>query len=140
NKWTEYTLSNEAGICIKFLNYGGIITQLITPNQDGALENIVLGYKDYRDYEENPNYFGAIIGRVAGRIKVGVLPLDGKEYHIDKNEGENHLHGGLNGFHQVIWDTEPFEEENEIGVRLSYSSPDGESGYPGKVDVTVTYS
>ena len=83
DKWTEYTLSNDNGMSVSFLNYGGIITKLITPNQDGLLENVVLGYQHYEAYEQNPNYFGAIIGRVAGRVQDASFELDGKKYKLE---------------------------------------------------------
>lgn len=140
NQWTEYTLTNDHDMSVSFLNFGGIITKMMVPDRDGKLENIVLGYKNYQRYEDNPNYFGALIGRVAGRIEKSSFELDGKEYLLKPNEGEHHLHGGTTGFHQVLWETKPFQMENKIGIKLFHSSPDGEGGYPGNVDVTVTYT
>lgn len=140
NKWTEYTLTNNSGMCVSFLNYGGIITKIMSPDREGKLENVVLGYQHYSDYEQNPNYFGAIIGRVAGRISNASFHLNGKKYHLDANEEPHHLHGGANGFHQHIWEASPFQTENHVGVTLSLSSPDGAGGYPGQIDVQVTYT
>jgi len=140
DKWTEYTLSNDNGMSVSFLNYGGIITKLITPNQDGLLENVVLGYQHYEAYEQNPNYFGAIIGRVAGRVQDASFELDGKKYKLEANEGAHHLHSGSAGFHNVIWEVSPFQTENQAGVILTHSSPAGEGGYPGRVKVKVTYT
>src|SRR5699024_5897840 len=92
NDWIEYTLSNNTGMSVSFLNYGGIITKMITPDQNGKLENIVLGYENYNDYKDNSNCFGAIIGRVAGRIDNAQFHLNGKEYNLQKNEENNQLH------------------------------------------------
>lgn len=140
NEWTEYTLINDNGMSVSFLNFGGVITKIIVPDRNGVLENTVLSYDDYRNYEQNTNYFGAIIGRVAGRIEDSSFRLNGKKYYLEANENSHHLHGGSTGFHQVIWKTSPFQSENKAGVELFYSSPDFEGGYPGKVDVTVTYT
>ncbi|GAB3059000.1 aldose epimerase family protein [Virgibacillus ainsalahensis] len=138
--WKLYTLTNDNGMEVSFLNYGGIITKIRVPDKEGNKENVVLGFKNYEDYLKNPGFFGAIIGRVAGRIKGSAFELNGNTYHLDANDGLHHLHGGSNGFHQVIWDAHPFETNNRIGVKLNHKSFDGESGYPGNVDVEVTYS
>lgn len=140
NQWVEYTLTNDNGISVSFLDFGGIITKIITPNKEGKLENIVLGYKDYRKYESNPYFLGAIIGRVAGRIEQASFRLDGQDYFLEKNDGNHNLHSGSTGFHKVIWQATPFEEKNHIGVKLQHSSPHGEGGYPGNINVTVTYT
>lgn len=140
NQCTLYTLSNANGVSVSILDYGGIITRMLTPDRDGKLENIVLGYQNMKDYVANPNYFGAIIGRVAGRIQNARFTLDGKTFDLDKNEGANHLHGGTAGFHQVVWDAKPLQTTTEVGLKLKHQSPDGEGGYPGNVNVTVTYT
>lgn len=140
NQWTEYTLTNDHDMSVSFLDFGGIITKMMVPNREGKLENIVLSYEDYKQYEDNPNYFGALIGRVAGRIEKASFELDGKEYLLIPNEGKHHLHGGTTGFHQVLWETKPFQTENEIGMKLFHSSPDNDGGYPGNLDVTVKYT
>ena len=124
---------------VHLLNYGGIIQKLLVPNQYGQIENVVLGYENYKDYETDPYYFGALIGRVAGRIKGAHFPIDGKIYELEQNENENHLHSGPNGFHRVFWDAELIEKRNEAGVKLSYLSKAGENGYPGNVTVIVSY-
>jgi aldose 1-epimerase len=139
-KWTEYTISNDHGISISALDFGGIITEIKVPNKNGKRENIVLGYKDYQGYEVNPHYFGAIIGRVAGRIKGASFELDGRIHNLEASNGENHLHGGSGGFHQIIWKATPFETDSEAGIRLTYKSADGEGGYPGNLDITVIYT
>ena len=137
--WKEFTLANNRGMQVSFLNYGGIITEILVPDTNGAFENVVLGFEDYQDYAVNPAYFGAIIGRVAGRIKGGSFTLDGKHYDLEKNDGTHHLHGGANGLHQVVWDAIPFEEESAIGVKLIHTLKDGADGYPGEVHIKVTY-
>lgn len=138
NKWYEFTLSNHS-MSVSFLNFGGIITKILVPDRFGNKENIVLCYQDYELYERNPYYLGAIIGRVAGRIKDATVQIKNLEYKLDQNEGCHHLHGGKNGFHNVLWDCNTFQEEDGIGVTFTYMSPDGESGYPGNVNVKVTY-
>lgn len=139
-RWKLYKLMNDHGMEVHLLNYGGIITKIIIPDKDGKLENVVLGYKHFQDYESNPNFFGAIIGRVAGRIQNASFSLEGNTYSLEANEGGNHLHGGASGFHCVVWDAEPFQNDGAIGVKLSHSSVDGEGGYPGNVEAQVTYT
>jgi aldose 1-epimerase len=139
-KWTEYTLTNQKGMSVSILDFGGIITKIIVPDRKGKLENVVLSYKNYQEYESNPNYFGAIIGRVAGRIQGASFELDGKVYPLAANNGENHLHGGPGGFHQILWQASPFQTETEVGLKLTHKSSDGEGGYPGNVETTVVYS
>lgn len=140
NNWTEYTLSNDHGMSISFLDYGGIITEMITLNQSNEPENIVLRYQNYKDYEDNPHFLGAIIGRVGGRIENANFTLGEKTYNLEPNEPPHHLHGGLTGFHNTIWKTSSFQHDHSVGVTLTYTSPDGEGGYPGTVDVIVTYT
>ncbi|WP_213818938.1 aldose epimerase family protein [Garciella nitratireducens] len=138
--WKLYILKNDFNMEVHILNYGGIIQKILFPDKNGNFENMVLGYKNYEDYKKDSNFFGALIGRVAGRIQMASFCLDGKDYVLEKNDGQNHLHGGSNGFHRVIWKTEPFQEINTIGVKLSYFSKDGENGYPGNMQVEVRYS
>ncbi|MDF2858072.1 MAG: galactose-epimerase [Neobacillus sp.] len=138
--WKEYTLTNNSGMSVSVLNYGGIITKIIVPDRNGILENVVLGYRDYQEYNQNPNYFGALIGRVAGRIQGASFELGNRTYNLATNNGNNHLHGGPEGFHQVIWEVVPFQKEKSVGLTLTHKSMDGEGGYPGNVDVTVTYT
>ncbi|WP_156290647.1 aldose epimerase family protein [Oceanobacillus salinisoli] len=139
-KWKEYTLKNDMGMSVSILNYGGIITKMMVPDRNGKKENIVLAYRDYQGYELNPHYFGALIGRVAGRIKGATFTLNNEYYSLEKNDGENHQHGGSDGFHQIIWETETFQQKNTVGLILKYKSKDGEAGYPGNLDVVVTYT
>lgn len=138
--WTVYTLTNDSGMSVEFLNYGGIITKILAPDREGNLENLVLGFGDYKDYLENPPYLGALIGKVAGRIQGAAFELNGETYPLAQNNGVNHLHGGPNGLHQVIWEGEPFQTSDEIGVVFTYTSPNGSGGYPGTVDLKITYT
>ncbi|GAA0591143.1 galactose mutarotase [Virgibacillus siamensis] len=137
--WREFTLTNDSQTSVSFLNYGGIITEISAPDRNGNVENVILGFDDYRDYAANPVFFGAIIGRVAGRIQDAALPVHNQVYQLTANEGANHLHGGPNGFHSVLWDAAPFRTNHSVGVTLSHQSPDNEGGYPGTLSVDVTY-
>lgn len=134
----QFTLTNQNGIQIKILNYGGIITSILTPDQHGQLDDIVLGFDQPEAYQGKHPYLGAIIGRYANRIARGTFILNGKEYTLATNNGPNHLHGGQRGFDKVMWESVFYSSENRL--KLSYSSPDGEEGYPGDLDVTVTYT
>ncbi|MCT2538175.1 galactose mutarotase [Aquibacillus koreensis] len=140
HNWKQYTLINDHNFEVSCLNLGGIITRIMAPDRNNKFENVVLGFKDYADYAKNPTFFGALIGRVAGRIDGASFELDGNTYTLPANDGENHLHGGDPGFHNVIWDVTPFEEPNQVGIVLTYTTPDGENGYPGTVDMKVTYT
>lgn len=139
-KWKEFTLSNDKQMSVSVLNYGGIITKILAPDRNGVVENVALGLKDYQDYEANPPFFGALIGRVAGRIQGSSFELNGEKYSLEANDGENHLHGGSEGFHQVIWEVTPFQFDGNVGLTLTHKSADGEGGYPGNVEVKVTYT
>lgn len=140
NDWQQFTLTNDHGMTVTLLNYGGIITGISTPNKDGQFENVVLGYNNVQDYESDQHYLGAIIGQVAGRIEQARFSLNGKQYELEKNDGNNHLHSGTNGFHHVIWKGEPFQSEDVVGVRLSHTSKEVDDGLPGNIQVHVTYS
>jgi aldose 1-epimerase len=135
-----YTLKNNNGIEVTCLNYGCIITRIVTPDREGRAENIVLGFEQLEDYESNPAYFGAVVGRVAGRIKHASFELDGETYTLAANHNGHHLHGGLKGLSHVLWEAVPGEHETEASVQFSYTSADGEEGYPGTVELTVTYT
>lgn len=134
----EFTIKNAKGIELYCLNYGCAVTRIITPDRNGLFENIVLGFEDLDSYKHNDIYAGVIVGRVGGRIKNACFNLEGKTYTLAKNNGENHLHGGLKGFQNAVWDAEIIEEENTI--KFSYTSPDGEDGYPGTLTMLVTYT
>lgn len=135
-----YTMENDHGMKISCINYGCIITQIITPDRDGNFENVVVGYDSLDEYVTDSCYLGAVIGRVAGRIKGGTFEFDGKTYQLAKNSDGSHLHGGLRGFNQVLWNAESFEHEQAVCVRFSYFSPHGEEGYPGNLNISVAYT
>ena len=128
------------GIEVDAITYGGIITSLKTPDRTGALGDIVLGFDTLDPYLAGTPYFGAIIGRYGNRIADGRFELDGEGYELARNNGPNHLHGGDVGFDKVVWEAESFEEAGGVGVRFSYTSPDGDEGYPGTLEVRVTYT
>lgn len=134
-----FTLSNQQKVIVKIMTYGGIITSLQTPDREGKMADLVLGFNTLGEYLGEHPYFGAIIGRYANRIAGGRFVLDNSEYQLALNEGKNHLHGGNIGFDQVIWKAEEFNQAGAVGVRLSYLSGDGEEGYPGNLNVTVCY-
>ncbi|HEX6559040.1 MAG TPA: aldose epimerase family protein [Longimicrobiales bacterium] len=136
----SYTLRNAHGIEMRVTNYGGVITSLKTPDRSGRLDDIVLGFDSLAPYLAGTPYFGAIIGRYGNRIANGTFQLDGQTYTLAKNNGPNHLHGGVRGFDKVVWTAEPFERAAERGLIFRYTSPDGEEGYPGTLNATVTYT
>nr|WP_322785257.1 aldose epimerase family protein [Pseudothermotoga thermarum] len=141
----QYTLSSESGLVCKILNYGGTIKELWIPDKNGKLIDVVLGFDTLEEYEKfNSSYFfGSIIGRYANRIANGRFQIDNKIYQLPLNDGDrpNTLHGGLNGFHSAVFDA-AFEETNskQAVLVLKYKSSDGEEGFPGNLDVTVTYT
>jgi aldose 1-epimerase len=135
-----YTLTNSHGLEVRVINYGGIIASLRVPDRSGKLADVVLGFDNLSGYLDNKPYFGAIIGRYANRIANGKFTLDGREYTLAKNNGTNSLHGGLKGFNKVIWQAEPFSNQQGRGIILAYTSKDGEEGYPGNLQVKVTYT
>ena len=135
-----YTLKNTNGIEINIMTYGGIITSLKTPNKDGVSEDIVLGYNSLDQYIKSSPYFGAIIGRYGNRIAKGKFAIDGTTYTLATNDGENHLHGGLKGFDKVVWNASEETDDDSVSLILSYLSKDMEEGYPGNLEVTVTYT
>ena len=130
-----FTLTSDAGLVVRLTNYGGIIMSILAPDRRGHRANVVLGHDSIDEYRSNPFYLGAIIGRVANRIAGARFSLDGIEYKLSANDGQHSLHGGRRGFDQVVWNA----EEIAGGVRLTHQSPDGDKGYPGNLDVTVTY-
>ncbi len=139
-----FTLSNN-DITVKISNYGGIITSIEMPDKEGKKENIVCGFdklEQYlsKEYLGSYPYFGAIIGRFGNRIAEGKLKIQDVDYELAINNGPNHLHGGKEGFDKKLFFAETFEEENTVGVKLTYLSKDGEENYPGNLKVTCIYS
>lgn len=137
---TLFTLTNANGMKAKIMTYGGIITELHVPDRDGKLGDVVLGFDNLKSYLAGHPHFGAITGRVANRIARGAFTLDGKEYKLAKNNGPNTLHGGIKGFDKKVWGATSFMSDHDVGVRLTYTSPDGEEGFPGALATTVTYT
>ena len=135
-----FTMTNPAGIEVRAITYGGIITSLKTPDRDGDLDDIVLGFDSLEPYDAGSPYFGSIIGRYGNRIARGRFTLDGETFALATNNGANHLHGGDVGFDRVVWAGEPFERDDAVGVVFTHTSPDGEEGYPGTLEVRVTYT
>lgn len=137
---TAFTLSH-AGLTIKAITYGGIITELHVPGRDGKVEDIVLGLPSLEAYLAGHPWFGAITGRVAGRITGGTFELDGKSFQLELNQPPNHLHGGADALDKKNWHGEAATNtKGEPFLVLTYRSPDGECGYPGNVDIKVTYT
>jgi aldose 1-epimerase len=143
----RYTLSNRH-MQVSIITYGGIIQELWAPDRRGRKANVTLGFADLAGYTmgrgdpptANPAYFGAIIGRYGNRIGGAQFTLDGTTYQLDVNNGPNSLHGGFQGFDKRVWDAEPFTRPGEVGLKLTRTSPDGEGGYPGTLDVEVDYT
>ncbi len=132
-----YTLRNAAGMEVKCISFGGILTSINVPDRQGRFANVALGFDSLAKYEAEHPYFGAITGRYANRIGGGIFSLDGMEYKLFKNDGDNSLHGGQVGFDKRIWRA---RESGGVVVEMQYRSPDGEEGYPGNLDVSVRYS
>lgn len=134
-----YTLKNEKDYVVKITSYGGIITEIHTPDRDGKMGNITLGFDNLEQYLGGHPYFGALVGRFANRIANARFSLDGEEYQLAVNNGNNALHGGIRGFDKVNWEVDVISCETRAALKLSYFSPDGEEGYPGNLKVTVIY-
>lgn len=135
-----FTLSNDSGMIVKITNYGGIITSIIVPDKNGVFSDVALGYDFLQGYLEKTPYFGAIVGRYGNRIGNGQFVIDGTTYKLPINNGPNALHGGLVGFDKVVWEAQELKENDSVGLELKYTSKNMEEGYPGKLDVTVTYT
>lgn len=136
----KYTMTNSSGMTVEFLDLGGAITAIYTPDRNGKFENIVLGHKSFEDYNSNNCYFGAIIGRYANRIAKGEFTLNGVTYHLPINNGVNSLHGGTSGLNLKVWHVETKTTANGVAAVLTCSSPDGENGFPGLVNLQVIYA
>jgi aldose 1-epimerase len=132
-----YTFSNSGGMEVDITNYGGIITSIRVPDRNGNRENVLLGFDTLEQYLGSHPFFGAIVGRYANRIADGAFSINGKQYQLSRNDGVNHLHGGSKGFYTRLWNPEVI---NGNTLQLTYFSQDGEEGYPGNLEVTVTYT
>lgn len=136
----RYTLTNARGMRVQVITYGGIITSLEVPDRDGHFQDVVLGYDNLSEYEENNPYFGALIGRFGNRIADGKFTLEDKEYSLIQNDGKNHLHGGNKGYDKVVWGAKGTLVNGEAVLKLTYLSTDMEEGYPGNLSIEVTYT
>jgi len=134
-----FTFENSSGMKVSITNYGAIVVNLLVPDQNGQLDDVVLGYDSVAGYLDKTPYFGALVGRYGNRIAKGRFTVDGVEYKLATNNNENHLHGGIKGFDKVVWDAETTEDGDNMGLKLTYLSKDGEEGYPGNLKVTATY-
>lgn len=142
---TKYTLATDRGVSVSFVNYGGTVTDVTTPDRNGDRDHIVLGFPTLRDYEtkvvRSKLYFGAIIGRYANWIEDGRFRLDGRTYQVPLSDPPNTIHGGPRGFDKRIWDVQPLETSGRsASARLTYTSPDGKQGFPGTLRTAVTYT
>jgi aldose 1-epimerase len=136
NEVKLFTLTNDQGMEVKIINYGGIITAINVPDRDGTIGDVVVGHDTLEGYLNRSRYFGCLIGRYGNRIRCGKFSLNGTDYSLAINNGRNHLHGGVKGFDKVIWQPRQLND----GLQLTYQSHHGEEGYPGNLDTTVIYS
>jgi aldose 1-epimerase len=135
-----YTLRNARGMVIRAITYGAIIQAIRVPDRAGRLDDVTLGYDSLPGYLTDSPYFGAVVGRYANRIARGRFALEGRTYRLATNNSPNHLHGGLKGFDKVVWKAESFQRGDIVGVKFQHTSPDGDEGYPGTVQTSVTYT
>ena len=137
---TLFTCTNANGLVLKMIDYGAIVVSIETPDREGKLANITQGFDSLPGYIERHPYFGATVGRFCNRIAKGKFTLDGKEYTLATNNEANHLHGGEKGFDKCMWKGEKLSSDDGVGIKFTYTSPDGEEGYPGNLATTVTYT
>jgi len=135
-----YTITNRNGLEAKITNFGGILVSLKVPDRSRKFADVVLGFNDLDSYLKPHPSFGTVVGRFANRIAKGRFTLNGVEYKLAINNGENHLHGGIKGFDDVVWTAEGHYSRAGYGVRMTYLSKDGEEGYPGNLQVTMLYT
>ncbi|MEM6830416.1 MAG: aldose epimerase family protein [Bacteroidota bacterium] len=136
-----YTITFPGKLTASFTNYGGTVTSLKVPDKDQVMEEVTLGFNALDPYLRQPFYLGALVGRYANRIANGVFSIGDQQYHLEKNNGPNHLHGGLVGFDRVVWEVTSMEESSDsVSFTLKYVSKDGEEGYPGNLETQVIYT
>ena len=135
-----YTLKNRHGLVAKVMTYGAALTELHAPDRYGRLADVVLGYDNLQSYLDHTAFFGATVGRVANRIRDGVFVLEGERYKVALTDGPDHLHGGERGWDKRVWRATPSETPQGPSVLFEYTSPDGEEGYPGRVEASVRYT
>jgi aldose 1-epimerase len=138
----RYTLTNSSGMQVRIITYGGIVQSVRVPDRHGRMANVALGFATLDDYIRTGNspYFGALIGRYANRIANGTFTLDGVTYHLPINNPPNSLHGGTVGFDKLVWRATPLRDKHTVGLELRLTSPDGDQGYPGTLQVKVVYT
>ncbi len=138
-KVTLYTLRNSRGMEARIADYGGTIVSLTAPDREGQFADVALGFDTLQDYETRSPFFGCVAGRYANRIGKGRFTLDGQEYALAVNNGQNHLHGGKAGFDKKVWKSRAIKKASGVGVEMKYTSPAMEEGYPGTLTCTMTY-
>ncbi|NHF61577.1 galactose mutarotase [Flavobacteriaceae bacterium TP-CH-4] len=136
----QYTLTNTTGMTVKIITYGGRITYLAVPDRNGNFANVVLNLDSLGQYLEGNPFFGALVGRYGNRIANAKFLLDGKEYRLAANNGKNSLHGGYKGYDKVVWTAAASIGKDQAVLKLTYLSKDMEEGFPGNLDITVTYA
>ena len=136
----QYTLDNGKGCTARVLDYGALLISMCTPDRHGHSADITLGYDNLDQWLKNPYYMGATVGRYGNRIAKGQFTLDGQTYNLATNNGPNSLHGGVVGFNKVLWEGDAHEGEDSDAVCFTYTSPDGEEGFPGTLSASVTYT
>lgn len=139
HKMELFTLTNSSGMKVTITNFGGKVVSLHVPDKNGNLSDVVLGYDSLSQYPEGNPYYGALIGRFGNRIANARFSLNGEQYQLEANNGPNALHGGSDGFHNVLWNAKAITTDEGQGVELVYESKDGEEGYPGHLRVSVVY-
>lgn len=137
---TQFRLTNSSGMSVGIINYGGIVTSIEVPDKNGVFGDVALGHDNISDYEEKSDYFGCIVGRFGNRIANGTFSLDSTEYKLFLNNNGHTLHGGQKGFDKQVWEAKSFENEDNLSVKLTYTSVDGEEGYPGNLACEVSYT
>ncbi len=135
-----YTLTNVNGVEVTIMTYGGTVVSLKVPDRTGKMTDVVLGYDSLDGYLKSSPYFGCIVGRYGNRIAKGAFSLNGHQYTLPKNDGENTLHGGIKAFDKVVWKASEVKSKTGVGLSLSYTSKDGEEGFPGNLSVRVVYT
>ena len=136
---TKFLMVNDNGMEVEVINLGAILTKIIVPNKENEFENILLSWQDINGYEKNPGNYGAVVGRTAGRIWNGQVTIEDKVYHFYKNNNGSTLHGGQVGFDHKVFEGEAVLTQDSARVKLTYLSEDGEEGYPGNLQVEITY-
>jgi aldose 1-epimerase len=135
-----FTLTNANGLEVRAITYGAYVVSLRTPDRQGRLDDVVLGFDTLEGYLKSGSHMGSVVGRYGNRIANARFTLDGKTYPLAANDGVNHLHGGVKGFDRHVWAGEEVRQGDDVGVRFTLVSPDGDEGYPGRLQTTVTYT